>query len=82
MTARIGFDRPGLREARRGLDATSAARQRKPYAFHASLTALRNRLNRYPAFVPCRLCEASFTVKNTTSASGVAFAECTTFDGT
>ena len=36
----------------------------------------------YPAFTPCRLCEASFTVKNTTSASGVAFAECTTFDGT
>ena len=35
-----------------------------------------------PAFAPCRLCEASFTVKNTTSASTVALAECTTFDGT
>ena len=32
--------------------------------------------------IPCRLWEASLTVKNTTSASGVAPPECTTFDGT
>src|SRR5262249_25007587 len=36
----------------------------------------------YAAFVPCRLCEASLTVKNTTSASGVASAEWITLDGT
>ena len=34
------------------------------------------------ALMPCRLWEASLTVKNTTSASGVALPECTTFDGT
>ena len=34
------------------------------------------------ALIPCKLCEASLQVKNTTSASGVAPPECTTFDGT
>src|SRR3954470_20585339 len=35
----------------------------------------------YAAFMPCRLCDASFTVKNTTSPSGVALPECTVLDG-
>ena len=33
-------------------------------------------------FTPCRLCEASLQVKNTTSASGVALPEWIAFDGT
>src|SRR5262249_10180644 len=37
--------------------------------------------SRYAAFMPCRLWEASFTVKNTTSPSAVALPPCTVFDG-
>ena len=33
------------------------------------------------ALTPCRLWEESLTVKKTTSASGVALPECTTFEG-
>src|SRR5262249_17570590 len=36
----------------------------------------------HAALTPCRLCEASFTVKNTTSRSAVASPEWTTLDGT
>src|SRR3954469_23211352 len=44
-------------------------------------TTAERRLRPHAAFMPCRLCDASFTVKNTTSASGVALPACTVLDG-
>ena len=47
---------------------------------HATSNAASLRL-RHAALIPCRLCEASFTVKNTTSPAPVALPEWTAFDG-
>jgi hypothetical protein len=42
-------------------------------AHGATAAGLPRSLRTYAALMPCRLCEASLQVKNTTSASGVAF---------
>ncbi len=85
MTARIGFEGQVCAEATCAWAASAVAATIQAMCFmrySAADACFCNDAEIYPAFTPCRLCEASFTVKNTTSPSAVAFAECTTFDGT
>src|SRR5262249_6470172 len=74
---------PLIGEGRRGPPDQSRNQDTVPFSRHASLP-LNSRdgaAKFYAAFIPCRLWEASFTVKNTTSPSAVAFPPCTTLDG-
>src|SRR5581483_3760082 len=63
---------------------TEDGKQDHGQTFHRFLSLLTRRgsgARSCYAFIPCKLCEASLTVKNTTSPSGVALPACTVFAG-
>jgi len=62
--------------------AETGNRPRDLVALFLPLPACSRRWAAQAALMPCRLCEASLQVKNTTSPSGVALPECTALEGT